>query len=98
MEAKNFYYNKETSFLAILDENFNPVIGYSGNIAKRKYAELSSKKPSITDLKAELELCKSVLLKSPELEPEIRMTYQRKYRKLKKAIEKAENELLTKNI
>jgi len=90
----NFYYNKTTATLAILDKELRPVIGYSGNIAKRKYQELKNKKTSLKDLKDEMDICKSILLNTPDLEPEIRASYQKRYRELKKSIEIEENKLI----
>jgi hypothetical protein len=94
---QNYYFNQEKSLLVLTDENYKPVKAFAGNIARKKFKEITVK-PSFQDLQKELELCKSVLLNSPEdLPADIRADYQRRYRQLKKAVETAQTELLTKN-
>lgn len=93
----NFYFNKSKLLLIILNDNLQPVGGYGGNLALKKYRELTAKqpaKPSGTDLRNEIELCKLVLLNSVEMPPEIRSDYQRRYRTAKKQLEQLENELI----
>jgi len=98
MKATNYLFNPDNNLLIITDENNKPVSACSGRRAIKRYRELRMQKKSITDIKAEMELCKSVLLNSPEdLPVDIRADYQRRYRQLKKAVETAQTELLTKN-
>ncbi len=94
MKTPNYYYNKESRLLVMLNDELKPVAGFSGNIARRKYAELKRQR-SYTDIRTELELCKSVLLSNSNLPDDIRADYQRKYRQLKKAMEQTQNQLLT---
>jgi hypothetical protein len=95
MKQSNYLYKKDDNLLILTDENYKPYAAFKGRIAKRKYQEIKAK-VSITDIRAELELCKSVLLNSPDLPADIRADYQRRYRRLKKAVATAQNELLTK--
>ena len=93
----NFYFNRSKLLLVILNDNLQPVGGYGGNLALKKYRELTRKKavkPSRKDLMDELELCRSVLLKSVNLPPELRADYQKRYRTAKKQLEQLENELI----
>ena len=93
----NFYFNRSKLLLVILNDNLQPVGGYGGNLAHKKYLELTRKKavkPSRKDLMDELELCRSVLLNSVEIPPEIRSDYQKRYRTAKKQLEQLENELI----
>jgi len=98
MKRPNFYYNQKTMFLVILNEQLQPVIGYSGKIAQRKYNEMTQKTKSIKDIKDEMEVCRSVLLnRSDDTPAEIISDYQKRYRELKKQLELKENEQI-KNI
>ena len=93
----NVYYNPEKKLLVIKDRNDKPVKAYGGNIAVRKYQEMNKRTNTRlmtrTDLQAELELCKSVVLRSVNLPPDIQTDYQRRYRITKKRLEQIENSL-----
>jgi len=100
MTQPNYYFNAEKRLLVLLDENYKPVMGYSGKIALDKYREVMvkpAKKPSRNDLLQEIELCKSVLLNQPDdLPADIRSDYQKRYRVAKKMLEQFENKLIKK--
>ncbi len=93
----NFYFNKSKLLLVLLNDNLKPIGGYGGNLALKKYHELTAKKPvkpSRIDLLNEIELCKSVLLNNIELPQDLRIDYQKRYRTAKKKLELIENKLV----
>jgi hypothetical protein len=95
MKQPNYYYDKDKSLLILTDDNFKPYAAFSGNIGRQKYQEVKAQKLSITDIKAELEICRSVLLQGPEdMAADIRADYQRRYRIVKNMLRQAENQLI----
>lgn len=98
MLMNNLYYNKVKRLLVVTDNRFKPVKAYGGAIAGRKYKELKKQmnQPRLShkDLQTEIELCKSVLLKSQNLPAELRAEYQKRYRTAKKLLEQIENSLI----
>ena len=91
------YYNPDKKLLVITDRQAKPVAAYGGPIAARKYAQLHRRQlpaNSRTDRQNELELCRSVLLNTTDLPPDIRAEYQKRYRMAKKQLEQKENSLI----
>ena len=98
MLMNNAYFNHDKSMLVVTDEQFKPVVAFSGQIARRKYQQFKQRtaaRPlSRKDLQTELDLCRSVLLNAPDLPPDIRADYQKRYRTAKKQLEQIENSLI----
>ena len=98
MLMNNAYFNQDKSLLVVTDEQFKPVVAFSGQIARRKYEQFkkrtAKRKLSRKDLQTEIELCKSVLLNTTDLPNDLRADYQKRYRTAQKELEQLENSLI----
>ncbi len=101
MKTPNYYYNKESRLLVMLNDELKPVAGFSGDIAERKYNAFSTapmpyKPLTRFDLQNEIELCRSVLLNNNNLPPDLRADYQKRYRQATRQLELLTNDQLQK--